>query len=366
MNVPQLTITRFLAAMAIVFFHFARGVPPFDSDPWRLFPLLGPTALCYFIVLSGFVMAIVYAGRVDGSLDLKRYWVARIARSFPVYLVVLIVLIPFKLGEPPFEAAGVAHDVPGLIVNLVLLQAVIHKYALVYNYPCWALSTLMVLYLAFPYVVSYLKARSMGRVIAITLVVWIVSQIVNAYLIRTVMPPPASGWHNFIYYSPVFHFNSFLIGCAAGLWFLDHGSALGERRGLNTVLFFLSVVLLGALFLYRLDLYQSGIINLSMLNGLPAPVLILFMVTLAADKTVLRRTLINRALVLLGDASFSIYVLHFPVNTFYKNLVEPRVRLPVEVHLWIYVAVLLVSGIVALKFLEEPARKWIKGRWAAS
>jgi peptidoglycan/LPS O-acetylase OafA/YrhL len=365
MNIPQLTITRFLAAMAIVFFHFARGVPPFNSDPWRLFPLLGPTALCYFIILSGFVMAIVYARPAAGSLNLKRYWRARLARSVPVYFIVLIALIPFKLGEPAFAAAGVAHDVPGLIVHFLLLQSVVHQYALVYNYPCWALSTLMVLYLVFPFLISYLKARPMRSLIGISLVVWVVSQIANTYLIETVMPPPASGWHNFIYYSPLFHFSSFLLGCVAGLWFLDHGKALGDRKGLNTALFVSSIVLIAALLLFRLDLYQNGTINLSMLNGLPAPLLVLFMVTLSADKTALRRSMINRALVLLGRAAFSIYILHFPVDTFYKNLVKPRVHLSTEVHFWIYIAVLMVAGVIALKFVEEPARKWLRGRQAA-
>jgi peptidoglycan/LPS O-acetylase OafA/YrhL len=366
MNVPQLNITRFLAAMAIVFFHFARGIPPFDANPWRIFPLWGPTALCYFIVLSGFVMAIVYANPPGGRLDIRRFYRARLARSYPVYLAVLILMIPFKLGEPAFEAAGIPHDVPGMFVHLLLLQAVIHQYAIVYNYPCWALSTLMVLYLIFPFLISYLKSLPFGRIAAISVVLWIVSQVVTAYLIETVMPPPASGWHNFIYYSPLFHLNSFVLGCVAGLWFLDHGSALGERKWLNAGLFFLSIALLTALLLFRLELYQSGAINLSLVNGMPAPLLALFAITLSADKTALRRTMINRVLMLLGRAAFSIYVLHYPVDMFYKNLVKPNVPLPVEVHLWIYMAVLMVAGVVTLKFFEEPARKWLRGPKAAS
>ena len=56
-KLDQLTITRFIAALSVVFFHGGQQL-----DIVRQFPMLtaGPTAVGYFFVLSGFVMALAY------------------------------------------------------------------------------------------------------------------------------------------------------------------------------------------------------------------------------------------------------------------------------------------------------------------
>ena len=58
MKLEQLTFTRYIAALSVVFFHYGAWVFP-ANIPW-LNPILaaGPIAVSYFYVLSGFIMAI--------------------------------------------------------------------------------------------------------------------------------------------------------------------------------------------------------------------------------------------------------------------------------------------------------------------
>ena len=56
----------------------------------------GYVSVSLFFVLSGFILAYTYhAGREDASLDRRSFWVARVARIYPVYLVGLLLAAPF-------------------------------------------------------------------------------------------------------------------------------------------------------------------------------------------------------------------------------------------------------------------------------
>lgn len=143
-NLAALTALRFPAALAILI-HHCNGVF------WPA-AALGPldAGVSFFFVLSGYILTHVYGGSVVGAVALRRFYVARIARIWPLHLLCLAAtLLLVAVPEPePFRAGA-------LISNALMLHAWVpfDRYFFSYNYVSWSISTELFFYLAFPFLV---------------------------------------------------------------------------------------------------------------------------------------------------------------------------------------------------------------------
>ncbi|NOK14937.1 acyltransferase family protein, partial [Corallococcus exercitus] len=153
-SLPALTGLRFFAALHVVAFH----VTPREGRPGWLGALLdnGPASVTLFFILSGFVLAQAYLGSASpGPVSRRAFWVARLARIYPVYLLGLV------LEAPPFFLAVLRQEngwtLPALQRLLgvgaavtSLTQAWIPPAACAWNCPGWSLSAEAFFYLLFP------------------------------------------------------------------------------------------------------------------------------------------------------------------------------------------------------------------------
>ncbi|HEX4151204.1 MAG TPA: acyltransferase [Steroidobacteraceae bacterium] len=127
-----LTSLRGFAAFAVLGFHFSPllgGIPIFNR---------GFLGVDLFFLLSGFILAKVY----DKRLDVPSYFVARIARTYPLHLFALLLLLP-ALGR------GDAYSVRSLLCNLAMTQVVCGG-PMSWNSVSWSLSAEWISYLLFP------------------------------------------------------------------------------------------------------------------------------------------------------------------------------------------------------------------------
>ena len=112
-SLHALTGARFLAAFWVLAYHFAiqfrfdtlpGKAPSTGALPLGLAPIIlqGHLAVDFFFILSGFILSYTYVsseGALRGSR--REFWVARIARVYPVYLLGLALgLGPFLKIEP--------------------------------------------------------------------------------------------------------------------------------------------------------------------------------------------------------------------------------------------------------------------------
>ncbi len=143
---PALTGVRFLAATQVVLYHFGSGFAQRHHLPRPLTNLLtnGWTAVTLFFILSGFILSYTYSGQIAGRGGKLRFWEARFARIYPVYLLALLLSWPFR-GDP------------GLGLSMAVLTMVqawnpFHvNYGGAWNSPAWTLSTEAFFYLLFPF-----------------------------------------------------------------------------------------------------------------------------------------------------------------------------------------------------------------------
>ena len=135
-----LTSLRFFASLAIVV-HHCNGVfwPAADLGPLD-------AGVSFFFVLSGFILAYVYHDPSSGQFAWGRFYVARLARIWPLHLVCLLLMIAFVKVPESFES-GV------LLANGLMLHAWIpfDRYFFSYNYASWSISTELFFYMLFPF-----------------------------------------------------------------------------------------------------------------------------------------------------------------------------------------------------------------------
>ena len=202
----------------------SRPVPVFV----RTFASNGYLAVSLFFLLSGFILAYSYDNKIAGGRNRASFWKARFARIYPVYLLSLILALPFQPGL----SRGVALPVLAMVQAWNPFRAELTG---AWNYPAWSLSVEMLFYLCFPFLQVRLARGSRGVLLAYAGVAALV-----ALLLRT--PTLGLGnWDRSTIYGrfvplAVLRFPEFVLGVALGNLFCVDG-ALGRaspsprRRG---------------------------------------------------------------------------------------------------------------------------------------
>src|ERR1700722_8032071 len=85
---PALNGLRFLAALAVVIFHYAPRVDGYARVPASAKNLMneGPAAVAFFFILSGFVLAYRHVQDSSRTENASAFYWARFIRLYPAYL----------------------------------------------------------------------------------------------------------------------------------------------------------------------------------------------------------------------------------------------------------------------------------------
>lgn len=141
---------RGLCALLVVFFHL-----PVSSHlhPLALFRH-GYLFVDFFFVLSGFVIAHAYGGRLGSVKDLGPFLIKRLGRVWPLHAVMLAAFVALEFGRLWFHfdaATPFARDrsVEAIFTNLLLIQSFNIHDSLTWNGPAWSISVEMGAYVVF-------------------------------------------------------------------------------------------------------------------------------------------------------------------------------------------------------------------------
>ncbi|MEZ5976014.1 MAG: hypothetical protein R3E96_14590 [Planctomycetota bacterium] len=93
-----------------------------------------------------------------------------------------------------------------------------------------------------------------------------------------------------------------------------------------------------------------------------APLFLLLILALADLPQAAFRTRGWRPFVVLGEASYAVYILQIPVHHLYGHLIEPRLALGETVHLGLYLLTLVTVSVLAWRFIERPVGRWLKSK----
>ena len=380
-RLPALTALRFFAALHVVFYHLHvnghfRAVAEAESGWAGLVRGLlesGYASVSLFFVLSGFIL--VHAHRREPLLERDervRFWIARFARLYPVYLLGILAMVPFMIWLVASGQKSLAVALGALPLNLLLVQSWLPPAALSWNGPGWSLSVEVLFYLLFPLLLPFLRKRSLAVLAGLAAAAWLLGLAVP--LAYTLLAPDglaARDWsHAFFSQAPLLvslkvfpllRLHEFLLGAVVGLLFVRHGGAWLGRGALP--------VALGAALLY-LGLLATAADSAYILlhNGLLAPVFALLIFALASvpgGGPVAAGSWLER----LGQSSYALYLLHGPGLLYFHLLArQASVEFPYAPGLSLALTVALAAlSLAVFRGYEEPWRRRLQGglwqRW---
>jgi len=168
---PGLGGLRALAALAVLIGHAAAWVTPLPDSPGLYAPLARLThcGLSAFFVLSGFVLQYNYGGSLGGGrLAVSRFALARLARVYPVYLLLLLAALAETLLRMP---AAVTDWPANVLAFFTLTQSWFFLPEAPSLFPlAWAVSVEVFFYILFPSLARLLaRLAAPGAVLALLL-----------------------------------------------------------------------------------------------------------------------------------------------------------------------------------------------------
>lgn len=339
-SLDALTGIRFFAAFAVFVFHYGAGFSEQIGMPKPLTTLLhnGYYGVSMFFVLSGFIMTYTYQGKLSTKLALYDFAVARLARIYPVYLLVLVIALPIMAGRIDLYGAGAV---------LLMLQSWAPASSMLgYTWvvQAWTLSVEVFFYAIFPFVLALSQGLRMPGIAAGLLLVAIP-------IIAFALPSVTPGTHAIPLMPegldlplPVLRSFEFVFGLllCKFLFAAPNAAQLLARGPLP----FVSLTLILAILSFSVDTQITA--SATILFGL-------LIIQLAVRKSRLVTFLATPIIMLLGGASYALYLAQAPIREWVRVLI-PNETLGSALN----PAIAILSAVAIFMYFEQPLRRRVR------
>jgi peptidoglycan/LPS O-acetylase OafA/YrhL len=344
-EVRALTGLRGVAAVYVVLFHYFS--PLSLTNPAMCFLGHGYLAVDLFFVLSGFVMAMNYAGLFSQGIRgsaVRTFLSRRMARIYPLYLLTLLIATALVL-------IGYLNFTPGSLArtfwpNLLMVQNWGNWESI--ETPAWSISTEWFAYMLFPFLLTWIFYRSRTRMFTVFILC-----MAGLFTLAAFFTSPYDHLKVFDltkgYPSLIRCVSEFTLGILSyRIKDSRFGTMAKDRPWLPVTLVILLVFLLA---LKRTDV----------LVVLLFPLLIL---TLDGKRNLPSRALGSRVPEFLGLVSYSIYLVHYLLVPA-LNGVDSYVRRHGRSHSHSYAVavvfpVMMLCAICTYFFIEVPGRRSLR------
>jgi peptidoglycan/LPS O-acetylase OafA/YrhL len=286
---------RAVAALLVVLFHLGRtislekyfGIPAFDR-PFAF----GDAGVFFFFVLSGFIISHAHSSDIGDAEQLPRYVRRRVARIYPVYWIIFLAVYALACFSTDARR-GLPTDIPTIIKSLLLVpqdSAVVGGLGSPVIVVAWTLQYEMVFYSIFG---AFIVHRALGALFTL-------AALVSAGIC----------FHRACTFPALFLSNPLLLLFCQGVfvsWLCKQAFNIRWPRAIFS-LGIMAFALLAAVDIVRGD--SSQFAGRGLLYGAASSLIIFGLVKAEQRGLTLSR---SNILVRLGDASYSLYLIHFPL-----------------------------------------------------
>lgn len=347
---PLDSLRGFAALGVTLFWHYSHFGPArvFDGVAFDWLYRYGLMLVDFFFVLSGFVLSHVYLDKL-ARRDVRpsAFFVLRFSRLYPLHCASLLFVAAmqwFREGRGLGDFVYGSNDAVHFVLNLLFLQQGVVRTDYSFNGPAWSLTVEEVSYLCF-FVSLFFFAKQYRRVFGLLLVLGIAinlgafdTHVFNLDISRGLV--------------------GFFAGCLAfqlRAWARRAGAS-GRLALLSAVVFAVTVGV------FVRDGYPRTTAILIVHSLVMFPALVL----LVLETPLLRRILSFSPFTYLGEISYSLYMLHFPVQIVLATLDESLGwgldRRSVS-FFSMYAFVTLGVSAASFQLFERPVQAWIRRRW---
>jgi peptidoglycan/LPS O-acetylase OafA/YrhL len=401
-DVPALTGLRFVAAFSVLLAHglsatVANNEPPRGAVLWLM--EASGFGMTLFFVLSGFVIHYNYASLVTagGLRGVVAFLWARFARLYPLFLLMMLVYVlvsqrhvAYWTGHPeqinsifqalPYFLLSIQSWIYKVIDGDWLIDAIRGG-----SPPTWSISTEWFFYFAYPFIAwLVLRARS-PAVVVIVAGLWCVAwtalstglydrtpqidawAVARFGAVAAIQEEQTSFVRWLLYVSPYLRIGEFILGViAAQLYVALRGRKITPGENAVGGAVFLAAAASVPLIVYleaapdvAITIFRKMAMNFAL-----APSVALLVFCAARYRSVASRLLTSRPAIALGEASYSIYLVHSIVLISAVKLSGGAVH-GVAYHvveLVVLMAIVVAISLLLYAYYEAPARGWLRQR----
>lgn len=353
-QIPALTGIRFLAALMIFIFHYADRFP-FIGTNTQLYLRQLFLGVEVFFVLSGFIIAYTYLEQAELNFSfLKKYFVRRFARIYPLYL--LLTITTFVVIFENFESRSDWFS--QLLLNITLLKGFSSNYYLTGIEPTWSLTVEESFYLLAPWAFVLIKKK--GILFWQVPVLWLIGFLLVLLFSRF---PNYGFFSDRLFTSFVTFFGrcfEFYLGIWLALQYKRKISLFSGYKSKYPVLTLLgSIAMVAILFL---------LVEIQKMTGLSSPLswegvavcnlvfplaVILFLAGLLLEKSWLSIFLSSSLMGLLGRSSYAFFLIH-------TGIFAMAIQRYFGSNIFLLLVLLMAASIFFYLFFEKPINAFIR------
>jgi len=265
----------------------------------------GGLVVDFFFVLSGFIIAYNYLGKINSKKEVIAFQKKRFYRLYPLHLLTLIIFIfievlkllaikytSFKPTYVPFDSFNNYYS---LVSNFFLLHG---WYGGSYNLPSWSISTEFYTYLIFALIIY--KFANQNRIFYLLIFLSLVIFLLEHYGLELLK--------NFIL--PTRCIYSFFIGVLTYYFFGKYSKEVNHI--LPLILLILSLIFISK--------SHNLAINFRYIFAPLFFALTIFFTANLKKNNLYYKILSNKFFVYLGSISYGIYMIHFAVVWFFRQI----------------------------------------------
>jgi peptidoglycan/LPS O-acetylase OafA/YrhL len=353
---------RGIAALSVVVFHWCHFYLPYNREGIGYIgeqqPFFGQLSFIYlngggavnlFFCLSGFVFFWLYEKQIaDGTTSFAEFSLLRFSRLYPLHFATLLLVAFGQAVHVSLTKTAFVYnfnDPYRFLLNLAFASAWGFDQVPSFNGPVWSVSIEVLLYGIF-----FLVCRQgITRVPALFALSFGVGGVVSTFNL-----PLGNG------------LACFFIG---GLAFRAY-AVLVEKKINDQTLVVVLILASMAWWLTVLGAGDTARFETGKYDFVPRlfPIYVLYPLTLIAAALAETRWKFGKRFSLLGDISYSMYLIHFPLQLAVVILV---IRMKVyrsvfysPIFFVLFVTVLILLSFASHKYLEMPAQRWIRANFA--
>lgn len=330
---------RFVAASGVVALHFAIWSKQ-PADSWlavstRDFYLF----VDFFFILSGFVIARTYCEMVGNIRAIALYLRRRFARIYPLYFVTLMFFAALSFSGISRYPDRSQHA--SFVSQLVMMSSWSWNARLPFNLPAWSLSVEWAMYVLFPLLIFICRRFGVWTLLVTIALGFLANQ---TYL--ATLPTPL--WY--LDLNPLRALPTFAIGVLIAETIERFANPYSVWLGFSAFLLAIIMMILHA-HIYAI----IGIFSISVL------------LTAGGELVGSPRLFDNSICKALGDASYSVYMLHvivimIVIDFLWKKEIAGNEHFPILMFALLVFPFIVGCSILTFKAFERPMRDLISGR----
>jgi peptidoglycan/LPS O-acetylase OafA/YrhL len=307
-----------------------------------------------FFILSGFIFFNIYGEKIsNGKLHFKEFAVLRFSRLYPLHWLALIIIVTIQFFRRvltfPIFLSTYSRNIGLLLLNIPMLQNGWITTTFSYNGPSWSISIEIMMYLLF-FAVFYHSMSTKKYVVYCLLLIYF-------GIVITFSKQNTAFFNGQVSRGLI----GFFIGCITGE--LYNYCNKNKRIGLMFTVFCSIAVVFLIIFpvVYGYCILQNWVLVYTFAFF---PAFVFLIIKIKA----LSRFFSIKPFVYLGNLSYSIYLLHYPVQLIIKTFDE-YIGLNINYSSKIFFLVFIITVITISHFIyyyfEKPIQNYIRKKYKA-